>query len=179
MDKKILLYGFKDDDRLAEIKKSASNLGIDIKELDESDLEKPIGELMDLGSFDPSQVYEGQEVDTEFILFSDFDRAVLQKFVLDLRDKKINVPHKSVLTEHNKTWQLGYLVDHIMEEHQVMQVFSKLKALMGPAKEKYLASKDQKIKDAMDYVMTLNELNDVKYEDVMDRYKKLKEAIDE
>ena len=179
MDKKILLYGFKDDDRLAEIKKSAANLGIDIKKLDESDLKKTIGELMDLGNFDPSQVYEDQEVDTEFILFSDFDREILQKFVLDLRKKEINVPHKSVVTDHNKTWQLGYLVDHIMEEHQVMQVFSKLKALMGQAKEKYLASKDQKIKAAMDYVMTLNELNDVKYEDVMDRYKKLKEAIDE
>lgn len=179
MEKKILLYGFKDDDRLAEIKKSAADLEIDIKKIDESDLKKTIGELMDLGNFEASQVYEGQEVDTEFILFSDFDREVLQKFVLDLRDKKISVPHKSVLTEHNKTWQLGYLVDHIMEEHQVMQVFSKLKALMAQAKEKYLASKEQKIKDAMDYVMTLNELNDVKYEDVVDRYEELKEAIDE
>lgn len=179
MKKKILIYGFKDKEKLNKIKNIADNLSIDIEELSDSDLSKTVGQLMNISNDEPSKFYKDQNVDTEFMLFSDFDREILQKFVLDLRDENILVPHKSVVTKHNQSWQLGYLVDHIMDEHQVMQVFTKLKSLMVEAKEKYRLSKDEKIKEAIDYAISLNEIADVKLEDIEDRYKKLQEAMNE
>ncbi len=130
MDKKILLYGF-EGNRFENIKNLATEYDFEITYADEKDLNKRIGEIFTVKyTEEEDKIYNGENVETEFILFSDFDRNLLRKFLTDLRIREILVDHKSVITKHTVNWELGYLISHIIDEHQVVTAAEELNALM-------------------------------------------------
>ncbi len=176
MDKKILLYGF-EGSRFENIKNLAKEYDFEIVLADERDLNKRVGEIFDLDYIEGDKIYKGEDVETEFILFSDFDRNILRNFLTDLRSGEITVNHKSVVTKHTVNWDLGYLIAHIIDEHQVVAAAEELNALMRQAKE-YLNEEDnEEIQEAVNYALTLNQKTDVKLEDIQDRIKKFEELL--
>ena len=176
MEKKIFIHGFKDKERLSKVKSLAKDLGLDLYEIKEEDLKKTPGDLLG-EDHSLTQAYKGGDVDTEFMLFSDFDRSILQKYILDLRQEGIKVDHKCVVTKYTMSWEIGYIIEHIMEEHEVMEEFKRLKDLVEEGRDKLSVNPDENLKNALDYALSLSELEDVSLKDVKDRYEKLKEAI--
>ncbi|MDO5041432.1 MAG: DUF3783 domain-containing protein [Peptoniphilus sp.] len=177
MDKKILLYGF-EGNRFEGIKNLAAEYDFEIISAGESDLKKRVGEIFALDYVsEEDKVYKDEDVETEFILFSDFDRTILRNFITDLRSREMVVNHKSVVTKHTVNWELGYLIAHIMDEHQVVSAVEELNGLMRKAKE-YLNEEDnEEIQEAVNYALSLNQKSDVKLEDINDRIKRFEELL--
>lgn len=132
LEKKILVYGI--DDKRDIIKKVSNDFEIEAIFLDEKDLSQKIGYLMGLPEFTREEEEELKE-DLDFFIFSDFDREILKNFLVELNKLNALVPHKAVMTNTNKDWTLFYLIDHIKEEHEMVQKFRLLGTLVKKVKD--------------------------------------------
>lgn len=151
MKKLVLAYGF-DENKCREIQSSAEKFDIDVKILTTEDLEQKIGYLMEIPGYGREEKEKDLDSSTEFMIFSDFDRQVLRDFVMDLKEKKVATPHKSVLTETNRDWKLYDLILHIEEEHRTMMKFNQLGRLVKKAQEQWKSdnSQDKNLQDAIE-----------------------------
>lgn len=178
MQKQLLYYGF-DAERIEKVLFIAKNFGIETKEVKKEDLGQKVGTLFCLDGYAREDVEDIEAPNVEFIIFSDFDRKILQDYILALKNEDIVVPYKSVITDTSKDWQFYYLVDHIQDEHKVVQMFNELGKLIKKAQKQLDQEDNENLRDAMEYALSIREINGVEQEDIIPRYKKLKEALHE
>lgn len=179
MEKRILLYGFEDNsERTKSIYNIAKDFNIETKKVEKEDLNSKVGYLIGLKGFEKNlEEFKGQAPDTEFILFSDFDREVIRDFILALKNQGISINHKSVITVTTKDWDFIYLIEHIIDEHETVLLFNKLGLLVKKAQDKLKEDNDEKLKEAFDFAISVKDLADPSKEDIIKRYRKLEEAL--
>ena len=112
--KKILLYGL-EEEKTKITENVASEFGIEINKVAKEDMNKKVGELFDLDLRENSPV----EDENKLMVFSDFDRNILQDFLIALKKEGVMVDHKCVLTETNAAWTFDFLMGHIADEHKI------------------------------------------------------------
>lgn len=118
---KILLYGLNDDRKkfLSDIliKSDFQNLVF----LQENDLYFTVGYLHGLDGYQPEKSTPKNEVhDVEFMMISGFDREGINKLFDVFKRAGSPRPVTSALTDINKDWILGDLINEVYEEHLMM-----------------------------------------------------------
>lgn len=176
MQKKLLYYGF-NEERREKVVNVAEKFGIKTKEVKREDLEQKVAVLFNLEGYEREDLDYVEVPETEMLLFGEFDRTILQSYLMELKEKDVIVPHKAVITETSKDWKFSYLVEHIQEEHKVVQMFNELGKLTKIAQKKLDTVKDVELIEAVDYALSIREINGVEMEDIMPRYNRLKEAL--
>lgn len=143
--KKILLYGL-EEEKTKITEKVASEFGIEINKIAKNDLEKKVGELfnLDLGEND---LVEDED---KLMVFSDFDRNILQDFLIALKKEGVMVDNKCVLTETNANWTFAFLMGHIRDEHRVVTKFRELGGLVKIALNRLESDKDDELMDLVE-----------------------------
>lgn len=175
MEKKLLIYGFENDpERCNKICRIADKYNIKVENIMSEDIENKVGYLMGIYGYEKVAEKSDNKIDIQFMLFSDFDREILAKFLTDLRNEGITVPYKSVITETTKDWRFSYLLDHIQEEHRVMTKFNELGKYVKKAMEILQEEKNEELEFAVKSAMELTQRTDISEKDVDEKFELFK-----
>lgn len=171
MEKKILTYGFdKDSERYKKILELSKKFNIDVIEASENELNEKVGYLMGLSEYEKSNKENSHNKEIEFLMFSDFDRKKLSDFLVTLKNEGVTVPHKSVITKMTKDWSLIELLDHIEDEHRVMQKFNVLGKMVKDAKIKLETEENKELELAVNSALELTKMKEVTEKDVDEKF---------
>ena len=143
--KKILLYGLKEE-KTKITEKVASEFGIEINKIAKNDLEKKVGDLFNLDLTENDLV----EDENKLMVFSDFDRNILQDFLIALKKEGVMVDNKCVLTKTNADWTFAFLMGHIADEHRVVMKFRELGGLVKIALDRLENDRDDELMDLVE-----------------------------
>ena len=143
--KKILLYGL-EVEKTKITENVAREFGIEINKITKNNLDKKVGELFNL-DLRENEIEEGQD---QLMVFSDFDRNILQDFLIALKKEGVMVDHKCVLTETNENWTFAFLMGHIRDEHRAVTKFRELGGLVKIALDRLEDDKDDELMDLVE-----------------------------
>lgn len=170
--KKILLYGLEEEKtRITE--NVAREFGIEINKIAKNNLDKKVGELFDLDLTENDLV----EDENKLMVFSDFDRNILQDFLIALKKEGVTVDHKCVLTETNVAWTFDFLMGHIADEHRVVTKFRELGGLVKIALDRLEDDKDDELMDLVERAIE-NKNRELDEEKLDSAIKDLREKLD-
>lgn len=143
--KKILLYGL-EEEKTKITENVAREFGIEINKIAKNNLDKKVGDLFNLDLRESDIV----EDENKLMVFSDFDRNILQDFLIALKKEGVMVDHKCVLTETNANWTFDFLMGHIRDEHRVVTKFRELGGLVKIALDRLEDDKDEELMDLVE-----------------------------
>ena len=170
--KKILLYGL-EEEKTKITEKVAREFGIEINKIAKDNLDKKVGELFNLDLRENDLV----EDENKLMVFSNFDRNILQDFLIALKKEGVMVDHKCVLTETNAAWTFDFLMGHIADEHRVVTKFRELGGLVKIALDRLEDDKDDELMDLVERAIE-NKNKELDEEKLDSAIKDLREKLD-
>ena len=103
----------------------------------EEDIQEKVGYLVGLDGFTREDLPEIPLPESpKILLFVNPNRDHLYQLLAKAKEKGYLFPYKAVMTDTTKNWQFSYLLNHIQEEHNMVQAYRKLGALVKIAREK-------------------------------------------
>ena len=120
LKEQILLFQFRDEERLRAIRRVLSDLHIPSRVLTADSWPQKIGHLLDAKGFPPAAVPPGESFDFphEVMLFSQIKGKRLDMVLCALRDAGLeSVRYKAVVTPFNTLWTLRHLCETMQKEH--------------------------------------------------------------
>lgn len=122
MKETVLLFNVTDKQRLLKMEMALFPQKVRLKKIKKEDYAQPLGYLAEVPDSTPSQqIYEGEELAGEMILFAFFDDQKLNQVLAALRKNGVNdVPYKAILTPTNQHWTPTECFDEIKREHEAM-----------------------------------------------------------
>lgn len=113
---KILLYNVKEP---WDIIKAASNMRIVSGFIDDSDVDKTLAELVSgvrcVSTSDVGE-YHSQADKESLIVFCDVTEKHMDRLLFEIRQKKLDVTFKAVLTDTNKRWNIRKMLVEMRRE---------------------------------------------------------------
>lgn len=172
----LIYYGIENEERQNKLLETADKLQIEKREVDPKELGEYLGYLAGLPGYD-KRSKEEEIVKEELLVFVDFSSELLQKFLLDLREKGEIFPHKAAMTETTKDWTFGRLVRHIQNENAVVTAWAQMIPIVKNSLEKQKTSPTKEREEAIEWSKKLREKGeDLTEEDVREAIRRLKDA---
>ena len=100
----------------------------------ERDLEKTVAQCleelapMEIRGFEPLPQQEGEP-----FLLMDIDDLEVDPFLAQLRQNKVRIGHKCMVTEKNRNWKVQKLIGDVAEEHEMMTQLVSLQQMLALA----------------------------------------------
>lgn len=100
----------------------------------ERDLEKTVAQCleelapMEIRGFEPLAQQEGEP-----FLLMDIDDLEVDPFLAQLRQNKVRIDHKCMVTEKNRRWKVQKLIGDVAEEHEMMTQLVSLQQMLALA----------------------------------------------
>lgn len=100
----------------------------------ERDLEKTVAQCleelapMEIRGFEPLAQQEGEP-----FLLMDIDDLEVDPFLAQLRQNKVLIGHKCMVTEKNRSWKVQKLIGDVAEEHEMMTQLVSLQQMLALA----------------------------------------------
>lgn len=100
----------------------------------ERDLEKTVAQCleelapMEIRGFEPLAQQEGEP-----FLLMDIDDLEVDPFLAQLRQNKVRIDHKCMVTEKNRSWKVQKLIGDVAEEHEMMTQLVSLQQMLALA----------------------------------------------
>lgn len=100
----------------------------------ERDLEKTVAQCleelapMEIRGFEPLPQQEGEP-----FLLMDIDDLEVDPFLAQLRQNKVRIDHKCMVTEKNRSWKVQKLIGDVAEEHEMMTQLVSLQQMLALA----------------------------------------------
>lgn len=79
------------------------------------------GRLASANAAPPETPYAGPAPETPFLLLCALGERQLDRLLADMRRAGVSVPHKAVLTVHNRDLELCKLIAEVSREHAALQ----------------------------------------------------------
>jgi len=86
----------------------------------ESQLDETVGRLASANAAIAGTSTGADAPETEFLLLCALGDRQLDRLLAAMRRAGVSVPHKAVLTGHNKSWTLRKLIEEVAREHEAM-----------------------------------------------------------
>lgn len=122
MRAKALLYGLGEDTetgrRLRAVLRESAILALTV---DASQLGERVERLVSTNAAPTAAPPPENAPETEFLLLCGLGERQLDRLLAALRRAGVSVPHKAVLTEHNRDWTLCKLIEEVAREHALLQ----------------------------------------------------------
>ena len=122
MRAKVLLY------RLGEETEKGKQLRAILREMKlltltvaENQLGETAGKLASTNAAPTDAPVPENAPEAEFMLLCALGDKQLDRLLAAMRRAGVSVPYKAVLTEHNKSWPFGKLIEEIMREHEFLK----------------------------------------------------------
>lgn len=109
-------------------------VGEGLCQIGERDLEKTVAQCleelapMEIRGFEPLAQQEGEP-----FLLMDIDDLEVDPFLAQLRQNKVRIDHKCMVTEKNRNWKVQKLIGDVAEEHEMMTQLVSLQQMLALA----------------------------------------------
>lgn len=129
MKETVLLYNFKEKDRLMKIRQALLPLGFRVRLVEKEDYGKPLGTLAGVKGMeeltfatDAGENSAGAKgFDDEMAVLAGLTSSQVDAFIKALRKKGVGrIDYKAILTPVNKNWDSLHLYHEIKKEHEAM-----------------------------------------------------------
>ena len=118
----ILLYNFKDEDRLRQIRRYLNRHRISVRMVQQPEYLESLGLLFEIPGFSKNPVFNlGKNFQEEMMVLKDFSSAQMDDFLAFFRENQIPpVALKAMLTPVTQHWSSIQLHDELSREHTLM-----------------------------------------------------------
>ena len=118
----ILLYNFKDEDRLHQIRRYLNRHRISVRMVQQPEYLESLGFLFEIPGFSKNPVFNlGKNFQEEMMVLKDFSSAQMDGFLAFFRENQIPpVALKAMLTPVTQHWSSVQLHDELSREHTLM-----------------------------------------------------------
>lgn len=96
-------------------------LGIRLVQADEADLEKTLGQLLDLPGRYPTGLTVPKGDFAPALILHGLADAQLDRCLALLREKGISIPLKAIVTDSNRQWPLAVVLQELTEERAAFE----------------------------------------------------------
>ena len=115
----VLLYNLRDTDKRMKLKLCLYRLGLKCLDVAPEDFGHPLGYLLGLNGYGPSGAGEGFE--DEMLVMHGLSQAQFSALLDALRQQRVPVALKAVVTETNAAWSSSRLHRELAAEHAAMR----------------------------------------------------------
>ena len=122
MRAKVLLY------RLGEETEKGKRLRAILREMKlltltvaENQLGETVGKLVSTNAAPTEAPAPEHAPEVEFMLLCALGDKQLDRLLAAMRRAGVSVPYKAVLTEHNRSWPFGKLIEEVTREHEFLK----------------------------------------------------------
>ena len=118
----ILLYNFKDEDRLHQIRRYLNRHRISVRMVQQPEYLESLGFLFEIPGFSKNPVFNlGKNFQEEMMVLKDFSSAQMDGFLAFFRENQLPpVALKAMLTPVTQHWSSVQLHDELLKEHTLM-----------------------------------------------------------
>ena len=118
----ILLYNFKDEDRLRQIRRYLNRHKVSVRMVQPSEYLESLGFLFEIPGFAKNPVFNlGKNFQEEMMVLKDFSNEQLDEFLAFFKENGMpSVSLKAMLTPVTVHWDSVKLHEELMKEHAVM-----------------------------------------------------------
>ena len=118
----ILLYNFKDEDRLRQIRRYLNRHRISVRMVQQPEYLESLGLLFEIPGFSKNPVFNlGKNFQEEMMVLKDFSSAQMDGFLAFFRENQIpSVALKAMLTPVTQHWSSVQLHNELSREHTLM-----------------------------------------------------------
>lgn len=141
----VLLYGLKENRAKEQtVQKVLQRLNMSCRILSEEMLGETLGFAAGIPGFkESSSPYMGDGFDEEVLIMSGLTDQRLNQLLTALRNEEASIRLKAVITPHNRGWKLCDLFGELVEEHETVGAFNRLRQAYALAKERDLSGLTQ------------------------------------
>jgi len=119
----VLLYNFTEETRRRKVKAALFRCALPCREVSPEEQHLPLEALLNgEGASAEAETEAEMPFPEEMIVMQGLNPRQFQDFLEGLKGRKIIVPLKAVVTEHNLRWTSVRLRNELMAEHQAMSV---------------------------------------------------------
>ena len=118
----ILLYNFKDEDRLHQIRRYLNRHRISVRMVQQPEYLESLGFLFEIPGFSKNPVFNlGKNFQEEMMVLNGFSGSELDGFLAFFKENSLPaVKLKAVLTPVTMHWDSMKLYDELMREHEAL-----------------------------------------------------------
>lgn len=116
----LLAYNIMDQEKKQALNRIFGFLGFKLKRVDKEAFNKPVGELVGLLPEKVQDEYKGDGFEDEMLVISTDNEETLNKALFLMREDKVQVSLKAMVTANNKEWSGLDLHKEIKKEHEYM-----------------------------------------------------------
>ncbi|HIW21003.1 MAG TPA: DUF3783 domain-containing protein [Candidatus Dorea intestinavium] len=117
----LLAYNINDSDKKTKLGRIFGFLGFRLVAVNKEMFNVPIGELVGTTKLEEREPYQGDELTEEMLVIGTDKEDDLNKALLLMRDEKISVALKAMITPNNQSWSGIDLYHEIKKEHEYMK----------------------------------------------------------
>lgn len=104
-----------------ELKSLAMALGHQVKLVSSSNYGESLGYVAGIAGFKKANVKDtGEKLGSEMLIFCGLDSVAMDQLLAALRERKLRIPLKAVITPHNIQWSSRMLYEELKKEHESM-----------------------------------------------------------
>lgn len=176
----LIVYGLSKDQQnaLEEITKGT----IDILEPTPDVIHQRVGYLAGLSGYEREELpAKNFPKDIDFLLFCFTPQKNLYEVLTGLNERGYTFPYKAALTETTKDWQFSFLLEHIVEEHKLVQAYNHLGVLVKKAEEYIVEHPNVEIEKNIQQAKALPKIygEELTIEIIQDLYKILEQQLND
>ncbi|WP_230399176.1 DUF3783 domain-containing protein [Novisyntrophococcus fermenticellae] len=121
MKETVLVFNVNDSSTKLNIELALFPFHVRLKKVLLADYNKTLGSLVGISdSADPGQSYTGDELESSMMIFAGIPDNKLNLLLKSLRDKKVQLPYKAILTPTNSNWTPLECFEELVREHKAM-----------------------------------------------------------
>ena len=118
MQSKVFIFNITGEEA-AKIGAAAESCGAEVLAVSQADFEQTLGAL--LGILPRQNTVCLSPFSEKMLIMCGFSRPQMEQFLDRLREEKVAIPYKAMLTPTNLTWRCDALLKELIKEHAQMQ----------------------------------------------------------
>lgn len=120
----------------AELEQIIQQFELQCKPIDQSDLSQTVGYLAGVPGYDKAEHTTAKHTcESEFILFCGLSKEQMNRVLKRMREQKLFVALKAVVTPHNRDWTLHHLLIELENEYQFVKLNEEYEHMLKQAEK--------------------------------------------
>ena len=121
MKETVLVFHVEDKGIKLRIEQALFPFHVRLKKVPLTDYNKTIGQIAGIqDEAEDHESYNGEELDSSMMIFAGIPDSKLNQMLKNLRERKVQLPYKAVLTPTNTNWTPLECFEELKREHEAM-----------------------------------------------------------
>ncbi|MBR2189492.1 MAG: DUF3783 domain-containing protein [Eubacterium sp.] len=128
MKEQVLLFEINEDTIRKQVRRALLPLRIRVRVIEKGQYHMTLGELaanLPSADSDEANPIENPPLAAPMMVLAGLTSSRLDSVLRALREQRVNLPYKAVLTAHNAAWTPAQLLDELIQEHARIQELQK------------------------------------------------------